>query len=404
MYSFLEISTIYPSFIPYFERKYPECKDLNYKQHYDLLCSEYFGFADNYIFYLNKLGISANNIIVNYEELQSKWAKEHNISANGKSLILKQIEYYEPNVVFMHGLDLVDYSTLNKIKDYIGSIKLLTAFHAAPISELEIQFGREFDIVFTCNRGMYLDFKIKGLCSEFLSHAFEKRVLEQLSNKNKENKLVFAGSLTSGGQFHDDRIEMLNKMQKEGFNLDIYANIRDKNSFSNKMLLTGFRVYSLFPKIFKKIIHRNKSLSRLETLDFNFFQESEEIKYLKNYSRSPKFGLDYYQVLNSASVVFNNHINISGKYAGNIRMFEVTGVGSLLLTDKKIDNNDLFEPGKEILVYDDYNDAIEKVKWALNNPEEAAEIAKAGQERTLNQHTYENRADELNEIILKYLN
>jgi len=82
-----------------------------------------------------------------------------------------------------------------------------------------------------------------------------------------------------------------------------------------------------------------------------------------------------------------------------MRMFEVTGVGSCLLTDNKKNMNDLFIPGVEVVTYDNPDDCIEKAKWLLNHEEERKKIAFAGHQRTLKFHTVENRCRTIIEII-----
>ncbi|MFO0210108.1 MAG: glycosyltransferase, partial [Pseudanabaena sp.] len=89
----------------------------------------------------------------------------------------------------------------------------------------------------------------------------------------------------------------------------------------------------------------------------------------------------------------------------NMRLFETTGVGSCLITDWKQNINDLFEPDREVVTYRSSSECIEKVKWLLSNPLEAEKIAKAGQHRTLKDHTFDIRSVQLDLIIqeaLKY--
>jgi spore maturation protein CgeB len=118
----------------------------------------------------------------------------------------------------------------------------------------------------------------------------------------------------------------------------------------------------------------------------------------------PLFGIDMYELLQKSKIVLNYHIGIAGNYAGNMRMFEVTGMGSCLLTDNKNNINDLFSPGKEVVVYDNYEDCIAKIKWLLENEVERQEIARAGREKTLKYHTVENRCGSIIEIIQNQLN
>ena len=59
----------------------------------------------------------------------------------------------------------------------------------------------------------------------------------------------------------------------------------------------------------------------------------------------------------------------------------------------------LFEPGVEAVAYDSLRDLVEKVRHYLAHESERAEIAAAGQSRTLREHTYTRRMAELAEIL-----
>ena len=68
--------------------------------------------------------------------------------------------------------------------------------------------------------------------------------------------------------------------------------------------------------------------------------------------------------------------------AVNMRMFEATGMGTLLLTDHKTGIENVFVPDKEIVTYKTIDEAIEKVAYYLKHDTERERIAKAGQART----------------------
>jgi len=58
--------------------------------------------------------------------------------------------------------------------------------------------------------------------------------------------------------------------------------------------------------------------------------------------------------------------------------------------------------GKEVETYDSIDECIDKIKYYLLNEEEREKIAKAGQVRTLKEHTYEKRIEKLFDLFLKY--
>jgi spore maturation protein CgeB len=86
-----------------------------------------------------------------------------------------------------------------------------------------------------------------------------------------------------------------------------------------------------------------------------------------------------------------------------MRLFEATGVRTCLLTDWKENLSELFEIDREVVTDKSVNECIEKVEWLLENPQERELIAKAGQARILKDHTFAQRAVQLDEIIRKAL-
>jgi spore maturation protein CgeB len=106
-----------------------------------------------------------------------------------------------------------------------------------------------------------------------------------------------------------------------------------------------------------------------------------------------------FRLLRSSKVTFNIHIDVAKGYAGNIRMFEATGCGSLLLTEDAPNIRELFEPGREIVTYGSDAEAAEKIDHYVSKDREREAIAKAGQERTLARHTTGIRAEEFLSIV-----
>jgi hypothetical protein len=116
-----------------------------------------------------------------------------------------------------------------------------------------------------------------------------------------------------------------------------------------------------------------------------------------------RWGIGMYDILQRSKVSLNRHISIAENYANNMRLFEATGMGSLLITDLKSNLKDYFSIGNEILAYSSVEEAGEMARWALDNPFDAAEIAVRGQNRTLNDHTYKNCMVVLDGILKKHL-
>jgi spore maturation protein CgeB len=71
----------------------------------------------------------------------------------------------------------------------------------------------------------------------------------------------------------------------------------------------------------------------------------------------------------------------------------------LLLTDAKQNLSDFFVIDKEVVTYSSSEECLEKINWLLSNPVKLEEIARAGQKKTLSEHSLEKRIYQLHKII-----
>ncbi len=110
-----------------------------------------------------------------------------------------------------------------------------------------------------------------------------------------------------------------------------------------------------------------------------------------------------YQALHNAKISLNLHIDAAGNNANNMRLYESTGVGAMLLTDHKDNLHTLFEPGQEVVAYRSQEECSELIGYYLSHEAERQAIAAAGQARTLKEHTYAHRMQELVDILSQSL-
>ena len=111
------------------------------------------------------------------------------------------------------------------------------------------------------------------------------------------------------------------------------------------------------------------------------------------------WGLEMYEVLARSRITINRHGDIANGYSNNMRLYEATGVGTLLLTEASANLEELFEPGREVVAYYSEDDLVEKIEHYLEQDSERAAIAAAGQQRTLSEHTYRQRMAELAALL-----
>lgn len=83
------------------------------------------------------------------------------------------------------------------------------------------------------------------------------------------------------------------------------------------------------------------------------------------------------------------------KCSGNQRVFDVPAAEGFLITDYRPGLEKMFEPGKEVIFYENEQDLKDKVEYYMARPQECMNIARHGNERLMQDHTYNNRTWEL---------
>lgn len=123
---------------------------------------------------------------------------------------------------------------------------------------------------------------------------------------------------------------------------------------------------------------------------------------LKPLYQGEAYGEKMFSVLERSKVTLNRHAIAPGGEAANMRLFEATGSGAALVTDSKLYLEEIFDPGSEVVVYETVGEAATLVKKLLSDEDLRQQIARAGQKRTLSDHTMEKRMEEL-DVFLRSL-
>jgi spore maturation protein CgeB len=82
-------------------------------------------------------------------------------------------------------------------------------------------------------------------------------------------------------------------------------------------------------------------------------------------------------VLSSAKIVLNGSIDMPSADRGNMRCFEASGSGALLLTDEG-NYPEGFSDGRTMVTYTSPEHAVGQIRMLLENPEQLSRIAGAG--------------------------
>lgn len=94
-------------------------------------------------------------------------------------------------------------------------------------------------------------------------------------------------------------------------------------------------------------------------------------------------GKDVLIALASAKMVVVFSRTPSGKQIVKPQLFNFLSAGALVLTEDFLDIHSYFDVGKDIVGFSGINDLVEKVKYYLDHPSEAAAIRTAGREKAL---------------------
>jgi spore maturation protein CgeB len=390
---------MYPGYLKRFYENFPDTLNKSYTDHYDLLISDSTEFVASYTRTLSRLGIKAIAIIANDILLQKKWKiKYYTKNSSEKNLIYQQINHYKPDILWIEDLRFVNEDLINYVRQRISSIKLIIAYHCAPWNSNILKKLKACDMVITCTPGLQEEFENEGIKAYLVYHGFDKELLPRIRGERKSQSIevLFSGSLFQGKGYHNSRIDFIKHLLENGINLSLFINIESKYRIIIKKFL--YTINQFLRKI--RIENSEKVFKLLEygNVLVNYYPESILKKVQK-----PEYGFNMYKLLQNSKIVLNNHGEVAGDYAGNMRLFEATGAGSCLLTDDKCNLTKLFDVNNEIVVYHDAADCADKIKWLLENEEARKAIALAGQNKTLRSHTVEDRCKSIIEIIRKEL-
>jgi len=358
-YSCLFLDTFYDRFLSDLYQAHPHLHSAPFETQLLEVIRTNNGDSDFYSAGLRACGWSAHQIVINSPTMQAAWAREHGVSLSGEALIVEQAARMKCDVIYcqdMHGLSEPLLRELKRhCKLLVGQIAS-TSLHV-PLHCYDVVVSSILPLVEYCRR--------IGISSFHVPLAFHPRVKEGLSLpatfSQRPIGCSFVGSISS--DVHKSRVEFLTYLAQR-VPLEIWG----------------------------------AGIERLPA-------DSP----LRGCYRGPAWGPQLFSVLGNSRMTVNCHAevlynkeqptNSTKDFANNMRLFEATGMGALLLTEYRQNLGDLFELGREIVVYRGFDECEALIKYYLKHPEEAQEIAHAGQMRTLRDHSYQQRMETLSKYL-----
>ena len=319
--------------------------------------------------YIGNKGIECLEFINNVPEIALKWAEENNYSPKLKDDIMdighEMIKRFKPDIIFIFAPQL--YLKNNFVNELINSFvkkPKLIAWYGANAGDENI--FNYFDLTLSNSKQLVSNIRRKGNKAKFLQHAFDPIILEKIKIKeNRINKVGFFGNLNQDSEDFKKRNEILSFLSKRKGLIDIYG---ENNDTKNKDLIK----YNLL----KGRMHLSKLVNRFSNFErINYWSDESNMPSNRNYIhtdrikgiKKPLYGKRMLERLALYGIALNCHNSHTGNYACNMRMFEATGVGCALITDKKDDIDDYFDVGNEIIIFEDYRDLPCIIKELIND-------------------------------------
>jgi len=380
----LILNTDYEAFLEDFYAQNPGLAEASYAQQMAARNRSLFGAADFYSQGFKVNGVEAAEVHLNNRAMQLRWGAEQGLNvctiaepkAQGlsatlrrmfkqrnlspqlaampewmRAIMIAQIEAFRPDVILNHVMHFVSADSLRSL---VGKRCLLVGQIAAPWHEPEDDAG--YDLIVTSLPNFVRRFERRGIRAFYNQLGFAPEVLTIVpESRERDIAVSFVGSLSS---HHADRISLLEYLA-ERTELNVWGMGIDEVSRHSPI----------------RACHRGQA-----------------------------WGRDMFAIFRRSKIVINQHIGIAGLFANNMRLYEATGCGAALVTDRKTNLHELFEVGSEIVDYGDPADCLARIEEMLDDPARRAEVGRKGQERTCRGHTYVQRTAELKLKFAELLN
>lgn len=351
------------SYYPEVIKRLPVDPSVDYQANLQRIMEFSFGTFDAYSRNLRAIGWECADVIVNHDQLQELWANETGWYAGNR--LESQIAQFQPDVVFMQDLSVPVIRN-----DWILAGQLSCPWPGDGIVS-------RFDLLFTSFPHYVPRIEALGVRAVYNPLAFEPSVLERIANMRTRE--VFGLS---------DDAELLDVSPEFG---PIKPRIHDV------VFIGGVGNPS----------HWRYGMEVLETVareipTFKWWGYGYDTlpadSALRRCYQGEAWGLQMYEILLQSKICLNRHGEVAEGYANNMRMFEATGCGALLLTEDATNLSSLF--GEDDCVpYKSADDAVSQILHYLDHGGNLQYVAWMGQQTTLTYHTYAQRMKTVSETL-----
>jgi ubiquinone/menaquinone biosynthesis C-methylase UbiE len=346
------LNTFYEGFMQALYRRQPHLAQAGYAVQHQAVQQALFGDSDFYSQGIAAAGWNADDLIVNVEPLQRAWGVENGFGGSGLAIAQAQLDKIRPDVLYIQDMHLIGAEFLAAVRPLV---KLIVGQIASPFgSHIPIT---QYDIVITSFPHYVERFRQMGVTAYYQPLAFEPRVLGSVRSLPFAARPIDCSFVGGISGLHTVGTRLLESLVT-----------------TTPLRIWGYGAESL-----------------------------PEESALRQRHQGEVWGSDMFAVLASSRITVNRHVDVAENYANNMRLFEATGCGALLITDYKDNLHELFEIGTEVVAYRSAGECAELINYYLAHPAEAEAIAQAGQRRTLREHSYAQRMAKTAELLERHL-
>jgi hypothetical protein len=343
------VGTCYGAFLAQHQRSHPALQHASYAAQLAVLLGSGFGDADFYSRGMSQAGWRAHDIVANHAPLQAAWARENGFAGDLAAILVEQVRRLRPDVVYLQDLSLASAELLARLRRHT---RLLVGQIASALPPGVHLAG--LDLVVSSFPHFVENFRQAGLSAFYQPLAFEPRILGGLGPRQPTLPFTFVGGISAqhaaGTQLLAE-VAAMTPLQLRGYGAELLP--------ADSLLAQR---------------HGGEA-----------------------------WGQEMFRTLHASRITLNRHVDSAGRFANNMRLFEATGCGALLVTDYKDNLDILFSVGDELLAYRSAHECADIVSYLLAHPDEAEGMARAGQARTLREHTYTQRMAQTAELLERRL-
>lgn len=334
----------------------PNFSDLSYQLTLSMILNSGWSSGQNVGIYLDPNKYEIHYLVPTFSELQTKWFQQRGLNSpeNPIEMLMIQLEMLKPDIVYFSDINVIDLRLLGAL----SKRPVITAWLASSLNPTT--HLNEVDLLLSGVSAIRENALKNGAkaVANFMSGA-PSYFSANGDMFARQEKSVISGSFVVG--YHDNRLRLLEEAAErlgEG-HIDIYT-------------------------------------------DSQITRDKDNIGYFKGvYARDVVDLYSCYNTVIDSRADFGLGEKQFARDTSNMRIFEATKAGALLVTEFCNNLAEYFDIGNEILCFKSQDELVDILRHYSKHPEQAGKIARAGHLRTVRQHSVENRAIWFDEILNK---